>query len=220
MSVRPGSAERTFPGSTLVDVAEDRSPSVFVWIGSLTAALLVAIATTYLSAATTRAETLRQERRTAYADFIGTAGTCQSQALVTHAEIIARQGLIKEDVVKDYAENVVGFLSRHQDCYARITAGEAKVALLTTNEALERSAHELVLATIGALAPQRDDQETNTTATYINALSRFQVRAERDVDAPLIGIMSSAYTIPLLALGIWVLVAGGLGLYLRSLAKN
>lgn len=178
--------EHVFPNTRVVIVSDEPSnPSVLVWISGLAAAVLVAIVSSFLSAGFSRAEALRQERRSAYADFLGIVQTCNSTSLVDAIDFEMRRLDPAFDPLKaDAPGNLIERLTKMQDCFERMTTGAARISILTYDQDVEDATHKLIMATIAVTSQIQEDeaQRKREQIAYIRALSDFQLAAKSDAN--------------------------------------
>jgi hypothetical protein len=181
-------------------VASERSTSaLFGLIGGLVASIIVALVSTWVAAEANRTEALRQERRTAYADLIARAVSCQSlstfgfirEPLPRIPSLAEIRELSEEELQRlidrsnpESAKQELRF-ALFQECAVPLQTSRANVDLLSDSEQIRDAGHELVIKSI-AVADTSESQLERRQEEYITALSRFQVLARDVAIAPII----------------------------------
>lgn len=153
-------------------------------IGGLAASLAVALVSTWASAEAARADSLRQDRRSAYAQFLGSVRNCESLALT----LPLTSELGRTDTNSTVEQSFKDAVAEFQSCQIPLSSTAAGVRLVA-DERLSRASDELESAAIAVIAANAaPDKEARKTAhgRYREASSYFEVTARRSVQAPLV----------------------------------
>jgi hypothetical protein len=110
--------------------------------------VIVVLLSTWGTAAADRAEALRRERRSAYAEFLGRAHSCEAfrmQTGVIMAELVA-----KTSGPRAWSRRLGAILASQQRlCHAELNTAASEVRLLADSKEIEDAAWELQHRTIG-----------------------------------------------------------------------
>lgn len=180
-------------------MSEDARGASASWglVGGIFGAVIVAVFSTWLSAESSRVEALRQERRTAYADLLGTAHDCHGEfsALlfknrfsVAEIERLAQTGR-PEDLRAAQGDQAIGQAVASEEalarCFTRLSSSSARVRILTDNTPLRDASWALDLATtyLGAAGKEK---EADAQLLYDRAISEFEKLATTDGNSPVL----------------------------------
>lgn len=151
-----------------------------IWgVGGL---LVGAVLSAWLSAESSRVEALRQERRSSYADLLGTAHDCE--------RAFFERRIRPEPSSAEFEEllrtgDFPGFPELTQ-CFSRLSSASAKVKILTDSDKLRDSSRTVLRATI-ALSPGPDEDKDNREQfAYYHATAEFEVLARQDANSPVV----------------------------------
>jgi hypothetical protein len=157
------------------------SPSLFGLLGGLAAVLL----SSWLTAETSRAESLRQERRSSYAAFLGSVKTCETVGLVLPFEL-ERLETIPVEALDDVRRELFAQVT---SCFTPLDTSYYQIRLITENEEIVEAATDLSSATKGVLQAGLEPDEERQRGfddAYFFASAHFEVLARRDVTSPFI----------------------------------
>jgi hypothetical protein len=188
------------------------SPSLFGLLGGLAAVLL----SSWLTAETSRAESLRQERRSTYAEFLGSITTCENVGLILPFEMdrfetIPPEGATFSDARRELFEQVIS-------CFTPLDSRYFQIRLITEDEEVVEAAQELSSATKDVLLAdlKSDEERQRSFDRYFSASADFQVLARRDVTSPLI----PSHVLQIIAFVLIEIVLGGLAFVIWSRSRE
>lgn len=146
------------------------------------ATLIVASATTWLSAYFSRTEALRQSRVTAYSDFLGSVESCANLSLTLPLiDIFSKPPQTEEDIRRRMTDGVKVI----NECSLPLEVAATKVWLVGEREDIGDAANELALAVQDIVRPGRQDApDEKTMSRYFIARGTFDVKARASANPP------------------------------------
>lgn len=188
------------------------------FIGGLVGGLIIAVATTGLTASAERNEALRKERRSAYSSLIGSVNSCQGYADLERAEV--ETALADPSANGSRRYSAVAEIAQLKDCTIPLHTARAEVSIVADSGDLQLQAEKLTNAVMHvALAASIPDQvggqrydDEREYRRLAFALDEFEQLARESVNQPFLSPLTIStgglFAVILLAAALVVVARG------------